>query len=251
MNRPSGESTFRGERGRRSRTGRGGDVRTPRRAPHASAAPTGMWRAGAGRVRVPRDGRRARPDGARPARTADRRPARRRAGPARAAPGPPRAPARARDDGGARAARRPDRRSSTQLLPTPDPTAVPWTGPAPDVAVNLHGTGPQSHRALDALEPRRRIGFRCPQARTGLGGPRLGRGRRGAPARAGHGGARCCRRSGSRRTPTTCACPRRDRHAGPRPSPRAPRRRVRREAVAGGPVRRRRRGAGRPGLARC
>ncbi|MGZ8750528.1 MAG: hypothetical protein ACXWYP_06575, partial [Pseudonocardia sp.] len=51
------------------------------------------------------------------------------------------------------------------LLPTPDPTAVPWTGPAPDVAVNLHGTGPQSHLALDALDPARRIGFRCPQAR--------------------------------------------------------------------------------------
>src|SRR3954470_8565790 len=32
------------------------------------------------------------------------------------------------------------------LLPTAHPTAVPWTGPAPDVAVNLHGTGPQSHR---------------------------------------------------------------------------------------------------------
>jgi ADP-heptose:LPS heptosyltransferase len=50
------------------------------------------------------------------------------------------------------------------LLPTPDPTAVPRLGAAPDVAVNLHGTGPQSHRALDALAPRRRIGFRCPQA---------------------------------------------------------------------------------------
>ena len=57
------------------------------------------------------------------------------------------------------------------VLPTPDPTAVPWTGPAPDVAVNLHGTGPQSHRALDALQPLRRIGFRCPQARPGWEGP--------------------------------------------------------------------------------
>jgi len=57
------------------------------------------------------------------------------------------------------------------LLPTPDPITVPWTDPAPGVAVNLHGTGPQSHRALDALEPARRIGFRCPQARSGWEGP--------------------------------------------------------------------------------
>src|SRR6185312_16357001 len=26
------------------------------------------------------------------------------------------------------------------LLPTPDPSAVPWPGAAPDIAVNLHGT---------------------------------------------------------------------------------------------------------------
>ena len=57
------------------------------------------------------------------------------------------------------------------LLPTTDPSAVPWRGPAPDVVVNLHGTGPQSHRALDALAPRRRIGFRCPTAGPGWEGP--------------------------------------------------------------------------------
>ena len=57
------------------------------------------------------------------------------------------------------------------LLPTPDPTAVPWPGAAPDVAVNLHGTGPQSHRALDALNPGRRIGFRCGDAGPGWEGP--------------------------------------------------------------------------------
>jgi ADP-heptose:LPS heptosyltransferase len=55
------------------------------------------------------------------------------------------------------------------VAPTPDPTSVPWTGCGPDVAVNLHGTGPQSHRALDALNPGRRIGFRCPEA--GWDGP--------------------------------------------------------------------------------
>jgi ADP-heptose:LPS heptosyltransferase len=36
--------------------------------------------------------------------------------------------------------------------------------PAPDVAVNLHGRGPQSHRLLRATAPRRLVGFRCPEA---------------------------------------------------------------------------------------
>jgi ADP-heptose:LPS heptosyltransferase len=57
------------------------------------------------------------------------------------------------------------------LLPTPDPTAVPWPGATPNVAVNLHGTGPQSHRALNALNSRRRIGFRCGDAGPGWEGP--------------------------------------------------------------------------------
>lgn len=48
------------------------------------------------------------------------------------------------------------------LLPTPDPDTLSWAGPPPDVGVNLHGKGPQSHRALDAVAPRRRIGFRAP-----------------------------------------------------------------------------------------
>jgi ADP-heptose:LPS heptosyltransferase len=49
-----------------------------------------------------------------------------------------------------------------QLLPTSDPDALAWTGSPPDVAVNLHGKGPQSHRALDAVAPVRRIGYRGP-----------------------------------------------------------------------------------------
>lgn len=50
------------------------------------------------------------------------------------------------------------------VLPTAGPTHVPWPAgrEPPDVAVNLHGAGPQSHHALDALRPRRRIGFRAP-----------------------------------------------------------------------------------------
>jgi ADP-heptose:LPS heptosyltransferase len=49
-----------------------------------------------------------------------------------------------------------------ELLPTPDLDALRWSGPPPEVAVNLHGKGPQSHRALDALRPSTRIGFRAP-----------------------------------------------------------------------------------------
>ncbi|MGH3615098.1 MAG: glycosyltransferase family 9 protein [Pseudonocardia sp.] len=47
------------------------------------------------------------------------------------------------------------------VAPAAGPEAVAWAGPGPEVAVNLHGTGPQSHRALDALGPRTRIGFRA------------------------------------------------------------------------------------------
>jgi ADP-heptose:LPS heptosyltransferase len=42
---------------------------------------------------------------------------------------------------------------------------VPAGGrPAPDVAVNLHGRGPQSHRLLEELAPRRLVGFASDQA---------------------------------------------------------------------------------------
>jgi ADP-heptose:LPS heptosyltransferase len=38
-------------------------------------------------------------------------------------------------------------------------TALPWAGPPPDLAVNLHGRGPQSHRALLGTGPRRLVAF--------------------------------------------------------------------------------------------
>jgi len=42
---------------------------------------------------------------------------------------------------------------------------VPRAGPtAPDVAVNLHGRGPQSHQRLAALGARRMVAFACPEA---------------------------------------------------------------------------------------
>jgi ADP-heptose:LPS heptosyltransferase len=56
-----------------------------------------------------------------------------------------------------------------RLLPTDELAAVPWSGPPPDVAVDLHGCGPESHRLLDALRPGRLVGFDCPSA--GVEGP--------------------------------------------------------------------------------
>lgn len=49
-----------------------------------------------------------------------------------------------------------------EVLPTPAPDALTFPRPV-DVAVNLHGAGPQSHRALDALRPRHRIGLGRPE----------------------------------------------------------------------------------------
>lgn len=49
------------------------------------------------------------------------------------------------------------------VLPTPGPGPITWRAPrAPDLAVNLHGRGPQSHQALDATHPSQRIGLRAP-----------------------------------------------------------------------------------------
>nr|WP_211176853.1 glycosyltransferase family 9 protein [Pseudonocardia acidicola] len=50
-----------------------------------------------------------------------------------------------------------------ELLPTPSPAHLQWPWPRPpEVAVDLHGAGPESHQALDTLTPRRRIGFKAP-----------------------------------------------------------------------------------------
>jgi ADP-heptose:LPS heptosyltransferase len=39
---------------------------------------------------------------------------------------------------------------------------IPWAEPPPDVAVNLHGCGPESHRVLRALRPGRLVAFAAP-----------------------------------------------------------------------------------------
>ena len=56
-----------------------------------------------------------------------------------------------------------------RVLVTEPLAGVGWAGPPPDVAVNLHGRGPQSHRALLALAPRRLMAFA--NATVGVGGP--------------------------------------------------------------------------------
>lgn len=71
-----------------------------------------------------------------------------------------------------------------ELLPTAELAPVNWLGPPPDLAVDLHGRGPASHRLVAALQPRRLITF---------GGPHGG-GFAGPPWRAGeHEVARWCR----------------------------------------------------------
>ncbi|MEU3442266.1 glycosyltransferase family 9 protein [Streptomyces griseoincarnatus] len=42
------------------------------------------------------------------------------------------------------------------------PRTLGWTGPPPDVAVDLHGNGPPSHRLLQALRPARLFAFAHP-----------------------------------------------------------------------------------------
>lgn len=71
-----------------------------------------------------------------------------------------------------------------RLLPAGELEPIPWAGPPPAVAIDLHGRGPASHRLVAALRPARLITF---------GGPHGG-GYSGPPWRAGeHEVARWCR----------------------------------------------------------
>lgn len=49
-----------------------------------------------------------------------------------------------------------------ELLPTPVLRRLPWQGPGPDLAVNLHGRGPQSTRLCTLLSPRTLYSHRGP-----------------------------------------------------------------------------------------
>ena len=55
------------------------------------------------------------------------------------------------------------------FLPTAGLCAPPWHGSPPDVVVNLHGSGPQSHRLLQAMRPARLVAFRRDD--LGVAGP--------------------------------------------------------------------------------
>ncbi|MFC4016509.1 glycosyltransferase family 9 protein [Micromonospora sp. GCM10011542] len=46
-----------------------------------------------------------------------------------------------------------------RLVDAPGLGHLAWSGPAPDLAVNLHGRGPQSHRMLAGLRPGRLLAF--------------------------------------------------------------------------------------------
>lgn len=56
-----------------------------------------------------------------------------------------------------------------QLVPAdgvagPPEVQVAWPPPAPRIAVNLHGRGPQSHQLLATAHPDQLLGFACPPA---------------------------------------------------------------------------------------
>lgn len=55
------------------------------------------------------------------------------------------------------------------LLPTAPLGTPAWSGEPPELAVNLHGRGPQSHAAVLALRPRRLVAFARPE--QGVDGP--------------------------------------------------------------------------------
>lgn len=60
-------------------------------------------------------------------------------------------------------------RTVDRLLPTNALDGLSWSGPVPEVAVNLHGSGPQSHRLLQRTRPARLVAFAHPEER--LDGP--------------------------------------------------------------------------------
>jgi len=51
-----------------------------------------------------------------------------------------------------------------RLHPVPGLGDLGWPGPPPDLAVDLHGKGPESHRMLMAANPHRLVAFDCPEA---------------------------------------------------------------------------------------
>jgi len=56
-----------------------------------------------------------------------------------------------------------------RVLPAAGLEPVGWTGPPPDVAVDLHGDGPASHRVVAALNARRTMLYASPRAPDAYG----------------------------------------------------------------------------------
>jgi len=95
-----------------------------------------------------------------------------------------------------------------ELLPAAELAPVPWPGPPPEIAIDLHGRGPASHRLLAALRPGRLIAF----------GGRHGGGYPGPPWRPGeHEVARWCRLLTESGIPADPASLRLPRPGGPGP----------------------------------
>lgn len=57
-------------------------------------------------------------------------------------------------------------RTVDELLPTDGLEQLAWDGAAPEVAVNLHGRGPESHRLLQRLRPGRLVAFANSEAQV-------------------------------------------------------------------------------------
>ena len=55
------------------------------------------------------------------------------------------------------------------VLPTAELAPLRWPGPRPRVAVNLHGSGPESHRLLLAVRPSALMAFRHPEVPEATG----------------------------------------------------------------------------------
>jgi ADP-heptose:LPS heptosyltransferase len=51
-----------------------------------------------------------------------------------------------------------------RLLPARELEPLDWAGPRPDIAVDLHGSGPPSHRVVEALRARRTMAYASPEA---------------------------------------------------------------------------------------
>ncbi|WP_017602543.1 glycosyltransferase family 9 protein [Nocardiopsis alkaliphila] len=58
-----------------------------------------------------------------------------------------------------------------KVVPTEELRPPPWTGPAPDLAVNLHGRGPQSTAALRTLSPGRIWAYASPGTSSSTDAP--------------------------------------------------------------------------------